>query len=99
MDERQLLKHFHAEAEELVESLLADAEQLARAVEAGRPDPALVNRLFRTVHSLKGLAGMANVGVVHRVAHALEDVLEDLRMGRVRADRGIADGLALVAYE
>ncbi len=99
MDERQLLKHFHAEAEELVESLLADAEQLARAVDVGRPNPALVNRLFRTVHSLKGLAGMANVAIVHRVAHALEDVLEDLRMGRIRVDRGFADGLALVADE
>lgn len=99
MDERQLLKHFLAEAEELIESLLADVEQLGNTADVRRPDPTLVNRIFRQVHSLKGLSGMANVPVVHRVAHALEDVLENVRMGRMRVDRGLVDVLASVADE
>lgn len=97
MDERQLRKHFHAEAEELIETLLADVELLGSGADVSRPNPALVNRVFRTVHSLKGLAGMANVAVVHRVAHALEDVLENVRMGRMRVDQRLVDAFGVVA--
>lgn len=99
MDERQLLKHFNAEAEELVETLLADVDLLGRAIENGRPNPALVNGIFRTAHTLKGLAGMANVPSVHRAAHAFEDVLEEVRMGRLRLDRSLVDGIGRVADE
>ncbi len=99
MDERQLQKHFLAEAEELIESLLADVERLGASGDVGRPSPALVNRIFRNVHSLKGLSGMANVPVVHRVSHALEDLLEEVRMGRTRVDAALVEALATTVDE
>ena len=50
-------------------------------------DPELVNRLFRSAHSLKGLAGMFGLDGVSELAHHLEDVLDGLRMGRTAARR------------
>ena len=60
MDERQLLKHFHAEAEELIEALLADVELLAGSVDTGRQmveafeadPPALLSEVASSTHSV-----------------------------------------------
>ena len=40
-------------------------------------------RLFRSAHSLKGLAGMFGFEGVSELAHHLEDVLDGLRLGRL----------------
>ncbi len=92
-----VLRQFIAESEELTEALRSDIESLSR--HAGALDPALVNRAFRSAHSLKGVAGMAGVESVSRAAHRLEDVLDDVRMGRVSADRRILDVCGAVAED
>src|SRR5512132_4340653 len=55
------------------------------------PEPDLVNAVFRAAHTLKGLSSMFAVERMARLAHALEDALEDVRMGRRPLDRGTAD--------
>jgi two-component system chemotaxis sensor kinase CheA len=101
MDEGRLLEQFVAEAEELIDSLRADLDELERQRAVGRIQPDLLNRVFRNAHSLKGIAGMAGVSTVQRVAHRFEDLLDDLRMGRIRPDartfpggHEVAEGLA-----
>jgi two-component system chemotaxis sensor kinase CheA len=101
MDEGRLLEQFVAEAEELIDSLRADLDELERQRAVGRIQPDLLNRVFRNAHSLKGIAGMAGVSSVQRVAHRFEDLLDDLRMGRIRPDtrtfpggHEVAEGLA-----
>lgn len=84
MDEERLLEQFVAEAGELIESLRADLDQLERQRASGRLQPDLLNRVFRSAHSLKGIAGMAGASHVQLVAHRFEDLLDDLRMGRIR---------------
>ena len=87
MDEGRLLEQFVAEAEELIDSLRADLDELERQQRAsGRVQPDLLNRVFRNAHSLKGISGMAGASSVQRVAHRFEDLLDDLRMGRIRPD-------------
>jgi two-component system chemotaxis sensor kinase CheA len=70
-----------------------DLSGLAEGVDAGaEPEPETVNGLFRSAHSLKGLAGMFGLDAMSELAHHLEDVLDRLRMGRTALGK---DGLAL----
>lgn len=72
---------FLAEAEMLLEEAGCGIDALD--ADADDPRPEKVNALFRTVHSLKGVAGMVGYAGVADAAHALEALLDDLRMGRV----------------
>jgi two-component system chemotaxis sensor kinase CheA len=87
-DQSQRLADFLSEAQESVDLLGKD---LLRLEGVGEPDPDLVNAVFRAAHTLKGLASMFGVERMARLAHALEDVLDDVRMGRRNADRATLD--------
>ena len=80
-------REFVSEAEEILEQMREDLSQLADQQSSGSDvDPELVNRLFRSAHSLKGLSGMFGFDAMSELAHHLEDVLDRLRMGRVALD-------------
>ncbi|MGI9590262.1 MAG: Hpt domain-containing protein, partial [Myxococcota bacterium] len=77
-------REFVSEAEEILERMRLDLADLGDQRAAGdEVDPELVNRLFRSAHSLKGLAGLFGYEPVHDLAHHLEDVLDGLRLGRL----------------
>ena len=87
-------QEFLAEAQELVEALSRDLLLLDEAHHRSeRIDPALVNELFRSIHTLKGIAGMFGYKHVGAVAHALEDLLDDLRLGRAGVGQQLLDVL------
>ncbi|MEZ4279509.1 MAG: chemotaxis protein CheA [Myxococcota bacterium] len=95
-----------AEAEEILEQMCSDLCLLHEQRHAGdEVEPDLVNRLFRSAHTLKGIAGLSGLEIVSRLAHRLEDVLDGLRLGRIgtRApvvgllDEGVASLLALIS--
>ena len=76
-------EEFLAEAQELVEALSRDVLQLEQEQREGTQNAELLNDLFRAVHTLKGLSGMFDYRELGRLAHVLEDLLEQLRMERV----------------
>jgi two-component system chemotaxis sensor kinase CheA len=78
IDDKALLSEYLSESEELLDSLLTDLDLLAT-----NPDINLINRIFRTVHSLKGLSGMMGLDEVQSLAHEFEDILDDLRLGHL----------------
>ena len=82
IDDAALLSEYLSESEELLDSLLADLDSLAARSGAGA-DTNLINRAFRTVHSLKGLSGMMGLAEVQSLAHDFEDILDDLRLGQL----------------
>jgi two-component system chemotaxis sensor kinase CheA len=85
-------QEFLAEAQELVEALSRDLLLLDEAHHRNeRIDPALINEIFRSVHTLKGIAGMFGYKHVGAVAHALEDLLDDLRLGRTSVGSQLLD--------
>src|SRR6476469_8189294 len=82
---------FTGEAEELLDTLsrdLADFESQGKDVR-----PELVNKIFREIHSLKGLAGMLGFGEISELSHNLEDMLDRLRMGKVEINKNLLDVL------
>ncbi|HKP87537.1 MAG TPA: ATP-binding protein [Blastocatellia bacterium] len=82
IDDKALLSEYLSESEELLDSLLADLDSLSTRSGAS-PDINLINRIFRTVHSLKGLSGMMGLAEVQSLAHEFEDILDDLRLGQL----------------
>jgi len=80
-------REFVSEAEEILERMREDLSQLAEATAGdGEADPELVNGLFRSAHSLKGLSGMFGLEGMSELAHHFEDGLDRLRMGRAHLD-------------
>ncbi|HET8541588.1 MAG TPA: chemotaxis protein CheA [Anaeromyxobacter sp.] len=86
---QKALTEFVSEAQETIDALGRDVMRLDGG--GGEPDPDVVNAVFRAAHTLKGLSSMFGVERMARLAHALEDVLDDVRMGRRPLDRDTAD--------
>ncbi len=76
-------REFVAEVDELLERMRADLADLGDQRARGSLVPDLVNRLFRSSHTLKGVAGMFGFEGIGALSHRLEDILDDLRMGRL----------------
>lgn len=72
-----------AESQEIVEALSRDLLLLDHGQKHGKVDPDLVSSVFRGVHTLKGIAGMFGFRDLTDVAHLLEDLLDQLRLGRL----------------
>jgi two-component system chemotaxis sensor kinase CheA len=82
---------FLAEAREIVQALSEDVLVLEERASSGAVDPGTLQRMFRGAHSLKGLAGMFGAAPVASLSHALEDLLDALRLGRERVTREVLD--------
>ncbi|HEX8794356.1 MAG TPA: chemotaxis protein CheA [Polyangiaceae bacterium] len=82
---------FLSEAQELVDGLGRDLLHLDEGVKNGKVDAELINDVFRGVHTLKGLAGLFGATRMAGLSHELEDVLDDLRLGRVDLSQGVLD--------
>lgn len=75
---------------ELYQSFIAEAREHLASVEIkvveleSRPDDEeVINAIFRPFHTIKGVAGFLNLSAINRLAHALEDMLEAARGGRL----------------
>ncbi len=80
---------FTSEAEELLETLSRDLVEFESQGRDVRPE--VVNKIFREVHSLKGLAGMLGFGEISELSHSLEDMLDRLRMGKIEITKELID--------
>jgi two-component system chemotaxis sensor kinase CheA len=91
---------FFSEAQEIVETLSRNLLDLDAALRSGVTDPSLVNEAFRAVHTLKGLAGLFGAVRLGALSHRLEDLLDDLRLGRMALSPDVLDVLfgAVEAY-
>jgi len=82
---------FFSEAQELIDGLGRDLLALDQLVRTGKTDAELVNEVFRAVHTLKGLSGLFGAALMTGLSHELEDVLDDLRLGRVEISPRVLD--------
>ncbi len=79
------LSDFLVEAEDLLDRLNHGLLELDGAIKRNtKQDPALINDIFRAAHSLKGICGMFGFGEVGEIAHKLEDLLDRLRLGKLK---------------
>ena len=82
-------EEFFSEAHEIIEGLSRDLLQLDAARDKGPAEPELVNNIFRAVHTLKGLAGLFGAARMSALSHELENVLDDLRLGKIELTQNV----------
>lgn len=77
----QFLDDYYAECDEHLVSIRRSLITLEDEVDAGAIDRALLDNLFRSFHTLKGISGMVGLAAAEQLAHHLESYLRDLREG------------------
>jgi two-component system chemotaxis sensor kinase CheA len=84
------LDDYYAECEEHLAVIRRGLLALESSVGQPRPDSQLTEELFRSFHSLKGIAGMVEHGETELLAHEMESYLRAIREGDVRlTTRGV----------
>jgi two-component system chemotaxis sensor kinase CheA len=73
---------FLSESQELIENLSRNLLALEESRAKGGIDAEHLNEAFRSVHTLKSLAGLFGDRQMNQLSHRLEDLLDDLRLGR-----------------
>jgi two-component system, chemotaxis family, sensor kinase CheA len=89
----QFLDDYFAECDEHL--TLVRRHLLALESEIGRPgiDPSLLDELFRSFHTLKGISGMVGLGEAEQLAHHMESYLRALRQKGATLDEEGAEAL------
>lgn len=73
------------------QDLLQEMEQGVLTLERSPTDATSIDTVFRVFHSFKGNAGVLKLGVLQRLTHELESVLDTARRGQLRLDREAID--------
>lgn len=89
MQDETLLQTFRSEVGERIASLQSGLLQLEETPE----NPDVMNAIFRDAHTIKGSAKMMGFEAIKELAHRMEDVLGDVKDGRLAIGRGLADVL------
>jgi two-component system, chemotaxis family, sensor kinase CheA len=95
-----LSEEFLPEAEELLEQMEVDLQSLEQVGLTPERVAERLNALFRSAHSIKGMAGMTGLTEVAHLSHEMEELMDHLRMGRLAPQPPIVvligEGVALL---
>src|SRR6476469_5566959 len=96
----QFLDDYYAECDEHLVSIRRSLVILEDEIEAQAVDRALLDNLFRSFHTLKGISGMVGLTAAEQLAHELESYLREVREGTVILSESgfktMVDGVALL---
>ena len=84
-----LLKDFLAESAENLAQLDLDVVKL----ELDPSNTALLNSIFRSIHTIKGTCGFLGLTRLETVSHTAESVLDSLRNGKLNADPDVVSDI------
>ncbi len=88
-EDDDLLLAFLDESEESMGTIGQAFVELERTPE----DKDIINSIFRPVHSMKGASGFFGLENIKKLSHHLENLLDDMRNGEVKANQQIFDVL------
>jgi len=75
-------KEFIGEAEDLLQESQRLILEIQDSVSTGI-NPDTINALFRAMHTLKGVSGLFGLQGISKLSHALEALMDDVRLGKV----------------
>ena len=87
LKDTELLSGFIEEAFEHLESIEVNILEL----EQNPDDKEIINNIFRPFHTIKGVSGFLNLVEVNKLAHATENLLDDVRNDRRSMDADVID--------
>lgn len=90
-DDSDLLSAFVEEAQEHLQLIEPDLLELEQG--GAKSDPEVVNRVFRSVHSIKGSSGFFGLEKIGRLSHVMENLLSKLRSGKLSVTPEFIDAL------
>jgi len=79
----QFLDDYYAECDEHLFSIRRSLVALEDEVDTRTVDRTVLDNLFRSFHTVKGISGMVGLGAAEQLAHHLESYLRELREGTV----------------
>jgi len=91
LEHDDLLSGFIEDSQQHLQSIEPDL--LALESDADQIDPDAVNRIFRSVHSIKGAAGFFGLQNISKISHAMESVLSLLREKKIAPSPKLTDAL------
>ncbi|MCT4662876.1 MAG: chemotaxis protein CheA [Tissierellales bacterium] len=89
MDNNEYLGVFLDESHEHLQSL----NENVLLLEKSRDDKDIINEIFRSAHTLKGMAGTMGFSKMSSVTHKMENVLDLIRNGKLEATESIIDSI------
>ena len=89
----RFLNDYYAETEEHLATIRRALLTLEGGVGQARPDPAVTEEIFRSFHSIKGIAAMVEHREAEALAHEMESYLRAVRDGQVRVTTVGVEGL------
>ncbi|MFH1194272.1 MAG: chemotaxis protein CheA [bacterium] len=90
----EIFDSFIVETKEILENLDLDLVEL----ETRKNDTELLNRIFRSFHTIKGTSGFLGLNKLQGLTHKCEDILNKLRKGEAIVNDEIMEGI-LSAYD
>jgi len=91
----QFLDDYYAECDEHLVLIRRALGALEDEVGAPTIDRALLDNLFRSFHTLKGISGMVGLSAAEQLAHHLESYLRELREGSATLSESGSEALAV----
>lgn len=88
---KEIVDSFLIESKEIIDSLDLDLIEL----EKNPTDENLLNKVFRSFHTIKGSAGFLNLNKLTAVTHRCEDILNKLRRREADLDSMVMDSILL----
>jgi len=89
----QFLDDYFAECDEHIAAVRRHLLALDQQVGEGRIDSALLDELFRSFHTIKGISAMVGFREEEQMAHRVEDTLRAVRQGDLSLNVDSIDGL------
>jgi two-component system chemotaxis sensor kinase CheA len=91
MYDPEIIEGFIAESKENLGTIEDDFLNLAK--QKDNPDPELMDKVFRAIHSVKSAAGFLGLSNMNRLALFMEKLLTLMRTEEIRPEPGYIDAL------
>ncbi len=89
--DEEFLEDFFVEAKEHIENI----EMKLLELEKNSSDPEIINSIFRSYHTIKGLAGFVSQLLIQKIAHTTETLMDLCRNSEISATKKIIDIILL----
>ena len=91
IDESALLASFVEESQQHLQTIEPDLLELEKSGDS--VDSELLNRVFRSIHSIKGASGFFGLRKIGELSHVMESLLSLLRDRKLSVTRELTDAL------